>query len=62
MSESKKISDVEAMTRIKRIMAQLVEEDRDLVSRWICDKYGVDGVVRFSLSAAADAAAAAQRS
>ncbi len=38
--EKKKLSDVEAMTRIKRLMEQLYPADFDLVSRWLCDKYG----------------------
>lgn len=42
----KPLSDVEAMTRIKKVMSALVPEDYDLVSRWLCDKYGVHGTVR----------------
>jgi hypothetical protein len=50
MTEPKKLSDVEAMSKIKKIMEQVCDGDREYVARWLCDKYGP--------GKAADAAAA----
>ncbi len=47
------LDDVVVMGRIKKLMAQLNPDDYDIVSRWICDKYSLHGVAKFTTAAAA---------